>query len=32
MRSTGQCGEAVFPNHEGGACKPNKKGSKLSCK
>jgi hypothetical protein len=28
----GQCGEAVFPNAQGGACKTNKKGSKVTCR
>jgi len=32
MAVDGQCGEAIFPNQTGGACKMNKKGSKLSCR
>jgi len=32
MAIDGQCGEAIFPNADGGACKLNKRSSKLKCK
>ena len=28
----GQCGEAIFPNLQGGACTTNKKRSRVTCR